>query len=298
VWDEIEERGRRWAEELNCAYIADYDAILADPNIDSLIICAPTNLHYDLLIRAARAKKNIFCEKVLTLSTAQALEVKRAIADYGVKFCIPLFQKLRAGLQTAKRIADSGALGTINYVRVRNAHDGSIQDWLPEHFYNPEQCGGGAMIDLGAHPVYLINWFLGKPLTVRAAMTNITVRAVEDNAVCLTTHSGGAIGVAETGFCSQFNPLTVNISGTKGALMAECDKQDDRVTYATAETDGKWVLCEDMADALKSPMLLWIDYVLDDVPITAITIDEAVALTQVLEAAYQSFETSSVVTLP
>ena len=63
---------------------------------------------------------------------------------------------------------ESGKLGQITYARVHNYHNGSVAPqadgslgWLPPHFYDEVQTGGGAMMDLGAHPMYTLHWFLG-----------------------------------------------------------------------------------------------------------------------------------------
>ena len=114
---------------------------------------------------------------------------------------------------------DSGKLGRVTYARVRNVHNGSSADWLPPHFYDKAQCGGGAMIDLGAHPMYTLYWLLGAPKTITSTFTAVTNRGVEDNAVSVIEFENGAIGVSETGFVSECNPYTLEISGTDGSLM-------------------------------------------------------------------------------
>ena len=55
----------------------------------------------------------------------------------------------------------AGALGTLTYGRVRLSHDGATAGWLPERFYDPATAVGGALTDLGCHPVYLIQRWLG-----------------------------------------------------------------------------------------------------------------------------------------
>lgn len=62
----------------------------------------------------------------------------------------------------AKKAIDEGWLGKVTLARVRNAHDGVSSGWLPPHFFDEATCGGGAMMDLGAHPMYLLAWLLGR----------------------------------------------------------------------------------------------------------------------------------------
>jgi predicted dehydrogenase len=129
--------------------------------------------------------------------------------------------------------------------------------------------------------MYLLNWILGEPKTIQSIFTNITGHEVEDNAVSIIEFDKGIIGVAETGFVSNYNPLTFEISGTKGCLFIR-----DGVTYATKETEGKWVTPESLPEELSSPIVLWAN----GEKIEGITfgIDDAIMLTKMMEAAYKS----------
>lgn len=291
IWDEDVERGNKWAQELNCKFYEDYDMLSQDNSIDGVVIASPTSMHTDLIMKAANAKKHIFTEKVLALQVEDCTKIKQAIEKNNVIFTISFPHKCRNDLIAAKNIAGSGEIGQLTYARVRNVHNGSINDWLPQHFYNKEQCGGGAMIDLGAHSMYLLEWILGKPKSITSTFTNVTNRPVEDNAVCVIEFNNGAIGVSETGFVSSYNPFTLEISGTKGAILVR-----NGVSYASEKTEGKWVNMEDLPDSLPTPIQQWIDSILNGTK-PYFGIDDAISLTEIMEAAYQSFESGKKIEL-
>jgi predicted dehydrogenase len=281
VWDELPERGRAWAEKLGATFYEDVDALLADPSIDAVACCAPTNLHGDLLCRAANAGKHIFTEKVLALTCEEAYAIRDAVAAAGVRFVISFPHQTNRALLKAKQLCEQGALGTLTYGRMRNVHSGSIRDWLPPHFYSREQCGGGAMIDLGAHPMYLLAWFLGKPCAVSSAFTNVTDRPVEDNAVSLLEFEGGAIGVSETGFVSLCDPFTLEISGTAGWLRVVGGE-------LTVRLDGqsKVYTAEELDVTRPAPIPYFVDLVTNGGDGAFYGMDEAVRLTEIMVAAY------------
>ncbi len=79
------------------------------------------------------------------------------------------------------------------------------------------------MIDLGAHPMYTLNWFMGEPKSVVSMFTQVTNRGVEDNAVSVIEFANGAIGVSETGFVTTGMPYVLEMSGTQGSLMVHND---------------------------------------------------------------------------
>lgn len=284
VWDEETARGEKYAAQFDAKFYKEYDELIADQSIDGVIITSPTSMHKELILKAVNAGKKVFSEKVLALTTADCLEIKEALAKHNADITLSLVKKCDKEFLFAKQLVDSGVLGRITYARMRNVHNGSIGDWLPAHFYNKEQCGGGAMMDLGAHPMYLLNWLLGEPKTVQSVFTEVTNRGVDDNSVSVIEFESGAIGVSETGFVSVYNPASLEISGTKGALFIR-----DGVWYATEETEGKWVAPKQLPESLPSPVVQWATGEFNKEG-AAFGIEDAIVLTRMMEAAYKSSE--------
>ena len=282
VYDPDGEKAAAFAEKFGAKAYSDLEKLYAEEEFEAVLVCTATNEHVPVIVQAAQKGKHIFTEKVLAITGAGAQEICDAVKAAGVKFVISYPHKCNPGLIFAKNAVASGKLGTITYARVRNAHNGSIADWLPPHFYDKEQCGGGAMMDLGAHPMYLLVWFLGEPEQGSSAFTTVTGRPVEDNAVSLLSYANGAIGVSETGFVSNFGNYVIEISGTEGAVRLV----DDVTAIATKESEGKFVPAE-LPARPKNPLEQWIDYVIDDIPAPEFGVEEAVQLSKLLEAAYK-----------
>ena len=284
-WDSDQERGKRFAEELGIPFVADIQSIWNDDSIDSISVTTATADHPEILLAAAKAGKNIFTEKVLTLGLEDAEKVAEAVKSSGKVFTISFPHKTTPFMQFAKQLVDSGKLGTISYIRMRNAHNGTSANWLPPHFYDETETGGGAMIDLGAHPMYLLNWLLGEPKSVVSMFTEVAKKGVEDNAVSVIEFGGGAIGVSETGFLSPLNPNYLEVSGTEGGLVI----RNEKVSYSIlSEKDGAWQEADSMPEALPLPINQWIDSVTDGAPVRY-DIDEAVSLTKFMVGAYASY---------
>jgi predicted dehydrogenase len=283
IWDEDVERGLKYAKQFNVKFYENYDELLDDKSIEGVVITSASSEHTRLILKAIEAGKKIFSEKVLALTTEDCFKIKEALEKNSASITLSLVKKCEPQFQFAKQLVSSGALGRITYARMRNVHNGSIGNWLPEHFYNLEQCGGGAMIDLGAHPMYLLNWLLGEPKTVQSVFTDITGHKVEDNAVSVIEFEQGAIGVSETGFVSVYTPATLEISGTKGTLLIRNDVQ-----YATEETNGQWTTVEQLPEKLPSPIVQWANG--NNAALEAeFGIDAAIMLTRMMDAAYRSY---------
>ncbi len=281
IWDNNKESALHYAKQYNCEYVEDYDQLLQRTDVDGILVCTSTDLHHTVMKKAAQAGKHIFTEKVLCFTEADALDVAKTVKENGVKFCISFPWRTRGDFLWIKDAVDNGLVGEINYCRMRNAHNGAGAGWLPQTFYDREACGGGAMMDLGAHSMYILNWLMGEPEKASSAFTNVMVDSVEDNAVTVLTYKNGAIGVSETGFVAPNNPFQLEIVGSKGTILAGGFM--NKVCYNIG--DG-WVFPK-VPDNTKSPMQTWIDAIETDSPIPY-GIDDAVALSKTMELAYKN----------
>ena len=115
----------------------------------------------------------------------------------------------------------------------------------------------------------------------------MTGRGVEDNAVSVLEFEGGAIGVSETSFVSWGNPLVFEISGTDGWLLMT----DNQIRYQTRESGG-WVTPE-LPPRTLHPVDYFVDCVKSGKTPTMYTVDEALNLTLLMDAAYKSAETGA-----
>lgn len=283
VWDPDAETAKAWAEELG-AVASSVEDILADPEIEGVIVTTATNEHPDLMLRICASGKAMFTEKVLTLKDEDAEKVREAVVANKIRFAISFPHLSEPAVRFCLDAAASGKLGNVNYARFRKAHDGATAGWLPPTFFDPVSCGGGAMMDLGAHPMYLLCQIMGgEPEKVQSSFTHVTGKAVEDNAVSLLTFSNGRIGVSETGFVSKGYPLTMEIGGDQGTLMMH----DGVVEWSCPETNGKWQKVETLPEQLPSPLTQWATAAKpEDIP-AEFGIDAAVRLTHVMTAAYK-----------
>ena len=279
VWDEEKERGENWAKELGVPFVSDLDEVLSRDDVDGVLICSPTNMHKDLMIRAARRGKHIFTEKVMALTVSDCDEIIREIEKNQVKFTISFPQRCLPRNLFVKQAVESGLVGDVTILRVRDGHDGASRGWLPDYWYDPQTTGGGAMMDLGAHPMYLSSWILGKPVRISSMFNNLTDHPVEDNAVCLIEFDNKAIAISETSLVSPMTPKMTEIYGTKGVIL--CTGDDVRI-----KTDPKGDFVHpQLPDELPPPLRQWIDSVLYGKDILFGT-KEARALTELMEGAY------------
>ncbi|MFJ3383155.1 MULTISPECIES: Gfo/Idh/MocA family protein [unclassified Curtobacterium] len=218
VWDDDVARGRAGAEQFGVEFTDDLDALLARDDVDAVTITTSTDVHRDVITRAARAGKHVFTEKLLAPTVEECEEIVATCDAAGVRLVVSLPRLYHGYTQAILDEISSGRLGEVNHARVRLSHDGAVRPWLPERFFDPSTAIGGALTDLGCHPVYLTQLFLGaRPDTVQAVYRSVTGRAVEDHAVVTVGYPSQAIGIVEAGFVAG-TPFTIDVAGTAGWL--------------------------------------------------------------------------------
>ncbi|WP_410791338.1 Gfo/Idh/MocA family protein [Kribbella sp. C-35] len=289
VWDDDAERGRAGADQFGVEFTGDLDALLARDDLDGVVITTPTDVHRDIMVKAAQAGKHIYTEKVLAPTVAEAEEIVAATDAAGVKLTVSL-PRLAHGYTTAiQEVLEKGSLGQLTYGRVRLSHDGAIprdgnEGWLPQRFFEPKAAIGGALTDLGCHPVYLIQLFLGAtPETVSATYRSVAGRGLEDNAVVVAGYGDQKIGVIEAGFASS-NPFTIELFGTEGTL-----------TYTDAgnllTVNGEQL---PVPEHSPDPFAQWVDHITNGTRADE-NIERAVELTRLVVAANAAAESNRVI---
>ncbi|MCL1859687.1 MAG: Gfo/Idh/MocA family oxidoreductase [Oscillospiraceae bacterium] len=299
VWDEDENRGKDWAKELGCDYENDLAKVLARSDIDAVVVDTETSKHRDVMIAAANAKKHIFTEKTLAATKKEALEIAKAVEKNKVIFTISMPQRTSPVVLYAKQIIESGVLGQVNTARFRNAHNGASGDWLPDYWYIEKDACGGAMMDLGCHPMYVANYLLGDPARI-TSMYNATQKksidyGIEDNAINLIEFKNKAIAMVETSFVTPVSPWAFEIYGTEGMFLGS----DNNIRLSTPETrklrDG-FIEVTKLPKSLPSPMQTWFNAI-EKGDSVVFDIKAGIGLSELLENAYISHKTGTTVTI-
>ncbi|WP_374015732.1 Gfo/Idh/MocA family oxidoreductase [Paenibacillus thiaminolyticus] len=285
VWDEIPERGRKEAEARGIPFYESLDELLKQDGIDAVIVDTPTNLHRDVMVKAAAAGKHIFTEKVVAATLHEANEIVDAAKKAGIFLTVSLPRLNDGYTEAIQQVLTEGLLGKLTLVRVRLSHNGAIAGWLPEHFFNAEQCQGGALIDLGCHPMYLTRLFLGEPDRVSAHYGYVTGKDVEDNAVAVLQYDNGALGLVEAGFVNSCSPFTIELQGTDGTLLYGTPESRLLVRSSRLEVQGDsgWVE-RDIPANRPSAFHQWVSHIQLGTTADA-NIHMALELTRLMEAA-------------
>lgn len=172
------------------------EELIADPEVQTVLIAANNNQHKKLVIEAAEAGKDIICEKPVALSLEELDEMEDAVKKAGVHFTVHHQRRFDQDYRTLKAVFDSKTLGEPFLVKTMlYGYNGNMHDWhvIPEE-------GGGMLYDWGVHLIDQMLWMIpGKVTSVFANVRNVINERVDDYFHIMMKFESGIVAEIELG---------------------------------------------------------------------------------------------------
>lgn len=289
------------------------EALLANPEIQVVSICAANFAHAELTIAALRAGKHVLCEKpmAVTLEECEAMveEAKKA----GKFLMIGHNQRLAKAHATARELILADTIGKIVTFRTTFGHGGpetwSVDPGQNTWFFDKSKAAMGAMADLGIHKTDLIHFLTGaRVVRTTARLTTLDKRyangeliGVDDNAICIYELSDGTLGTM-TASWTNYGPEdnSTILYGTKGVMRIYDDPAHSIVVNlndgTTQHYDVDAIQTND--NQTKSGIIdLWMDALVQNKE-PEISGESALAAMRAVFASIRSSETGMAVEIP
>jgi scyllo-inositol 2-dehydrogenase (NAD+) len=205
---------------------ANYRDLLADQNVDAVVVMTPTKLHKDVVVDAARAGKAVFCEKPLSLALDDAAEMKSAVDKSGVFFQLGFMRRFDPAYAAAKKKIDAGAIGKPCVFKSTSKD----KERPPLDYLKPEN-SGGLFIDMGIHDIDLARWYMGDVksiYTVGGVLAYPEMKGIGDvdNAIANMTFANGCIGMISLSRNGVYGyGIYTEIVGTEGTIQIGYDRE-------------------------------------------------------------------------
>ena len=219
VCDPVAENAARLAQTLGVA-VKTLEDTLADPEVDAVIITAPTPTHAALIQRVAKAGKHIFVEKPLSATLAEAEDVVQVVQQTQVQCQVGFQRRFDPAYVEVKRALTAGELGQLLSFR------GVSRDPAPPPL-EFLKTSGGLMLDLGIHDLDTMRFLVGEVVEVYAVgsvqkMPELAQYGLFDSAVATVRFENGALGTLELGLHTVYGyEIRADILGERGRLQLE-----------------------------------------------------------------------------
>jgi len=190
-------------------------ALIDSGEIDTVFICTPTNTHPRLVEAAAEKGLNIFCEKPLARSLAEAKTMNAAVGRAGVKNQVGLVMRFAPVYHAVKRLVSDPGLGRPMSVIFRDDQYFPITGIYGSTWRGDvEVAGGGTLIEHSIHDVDIMRWLLGEIKSVRATVKNFAGhKDIEDLVVAQIEFASGCVG--------QLSSIWHNVLGRESSRYME-----------------------------------------------------------------------------
>jgi predicted dehydrogenase len=217
--DTVRERAETLARIVSgAAAVTDWQAAVARPDVDIVIVAATHDMLASIATAAAEAGKHVLVEKPGARRAAELDCVRAAALRTGVRIRVGFNHRYHRAFRKAREIFQTGALGEMMFVRARYGHGGR-PGYEKEWRAVPEISGGGELVDQGIHLIDLARWFLGDFENVQGHVaTYFWDMPVEDNAFLLLRTAAGQTAFLHASWTEWKNTFSFEISGRTGKL--------------------------------------------------------------------------------
>lgn len=280
---------RDFAARYELPVVSNLAEVLADPRIKAVVLTTPHSLHRPMVEAAARAGKQVFCEKPLALNTADAVAMIDACRRAGVVLGVGHNRRLWPSMQALKRIAASGELGQILHIEghFSNQHsDNTAGTWRD----SPAESPGGGMTGAGLH---ILDAFLNTVGPIRRIRGQLLVQkpppVPRDVACLMVEFENGVSGMMATVRASPFY-WRVHVFGDK-ASAESVDEHELLVHRANARPERQTF---EPVEALRHELEVFCDAIDGYRPFPVTTAD-MLGTVAAFEAAVKALETNATV---
>lgn len=233
VYRRDEEKRRAFALEHGFPEAASLEQLLADPELDAILLLTPPNAREELVAAAARAGKHVLMEKPVERTTAAAERIVALCEIAGIKLGIVFQHRFRNGAQKLQQLMREGALGQPGVVTL------SVPWWRPQSYYDQpgrgtmEQDGGGVLITQAIHSLDLMLAIAGPVARVSAMAATTALHRME------TEDFVGAGLLFANGASGALMATTALYPGGTETLVLGCEKATATLAGATLTLDWR-----------------------------------------------------------
>ncbi len=214
-----------FAKSYGCRALPGYDAVLADPEVEGVLITTPHSLHAEQVVAAAEAGKHVFVDKPFTLTVADGRRATEACRRARVVLAVGHQRRKQAASRALKRLLDEGALGRVAQVEGNMSADIGFAltpgIWRTIRAETP----AGAMTNLGIHHVDTFQYLLGPIVRVMAFSRRVALTGVEidDSTSILFEFASGSLGYLGTSWVHANRTAVITLHGTEAQAWSEAD---------------------------------------------------------------------------
>ena len=213
---DVSPQAAQFAAQRQLAFSPKFEDVLADPQVQGVVLCTPHTQHTDQIVAAARAGKHVFCEKPLSMTRADVLRAVAAVTEAGVALAVGHEKRFEPPIVELMRLLQSGALGTPLQVEANFSQDKFLSLASDNWRLSGTEAPAGPMTATGIHLLDLSIGVFGPAANVLTRVAQLGSGLTNgDTLAALVTFRGGGhaliSAILATPFAGRFA-----VYGSKG----------------------------------------------------------------------------------
>lgn len=208
----------------------DFDAMLREVELDAVIIATPSSIHAKMVKAALDKNLHVFCEKPFCLDIEEGREITRIANKKSLVNQVGYHYRFVGAFQEVKRLLDANAIGEVTHV-LAETYGPVVLKPKGSTWRSRRSEGGGCLYDYAAHPLNLVNWYLGAPEGVGGTVLNrIFSRDTDDEVFSTLYYKGGKSAQISVNWSDEsYRKITTKMTiwGKNGRIYA--DRQECQV---------------------------------------------------------------------
>jgi predicted dehydrogenase len=213
---DVTPEGEKFASQQGIPFSNDFRKTVADPSVQAVVLCTPHTQHCEQIVRAASAKKHVFCEKPLSLNRADVLRAVDACNANGVKLAVGHEKRFEPPIVELFRMAAAGELGTLLQVEGNFSQDKFLSMPADNWRLTEKEAPAGPMTATGIHLLDLSIGLLGPAANVCTRVRQLGSNLVNgDTLGLLISHQSGSNSLISAILATPFDGRFA-VYGTKG----------------------------------------------------------------------------------
>ncbi|GIQ62722.1 dehydrogenase [Paenibacillus cisolokensis] len=250
VCDQDAERAAAAAAIAGTAAYTELDELLDKERPEAVIVCLPTYLHKETVIRIAERGIHVICEKPAASTLEDARDMEAACRKHGVRLFIGHVVRFFPNYRNAAEHVKAGAIGKVRMGHFKR-HGSFPRGW--DLWYHDRERSGGVIMDLMIHDIDFARSVFGEVESVYARITPPSVSKLEYAQVTLKFAGGAAANL--TAFWGYNGPFTTQfeIAGDDGIIRFDSNQVQSFDLKTSAETGEQAAVQVPQSPMLRDP---------------------------------------------
>jgi predicted dehydrogenase len=219
-----EEKRQAFEREIGIRTVSDLQTMLANPDIQGVILTVPNEQHLPVAREVAKARKHVYTEKPIASTLEEGLEIAQLQEQYGVTVTVGHSARLMAGIRRIREAIDAGELGRVAFMEANFSNERALELTPKTWRWYKDKAPGGPLSQLAIHQFDVLHYLGGEIAEAGSMASKLSPvgAEVDDQSMTLLKFADGKVGYVGSCWTSP-GIFSVRVFGSHGLMHYEID---------------------------------------------------------------------------